>query len=641
MNRLSFDTGWRRRLGSLALLSLLAAALLLPSSALAAGGGQEINFFMLAMNLFGGLAIFLYGMEKMSGALKRVAGEWMKDILGKLTTNRFMGMITGAFVTAVIQSSSVTTVLLVGFVTAGLMSLAQAVGVILGANIGTTITAQIIAFKVTKYAALMIAGGFVMSMAGKEDKTKQYGHMIMGLGLIFFGMALMSGAMKPLRSYEPFLLLMQNVSNPVIGIAVAAAFTALVQSSSATTGVILALSMQGLISLEAGIALILGANIGTCVTAGLASIGKPREAVRVAVAHVTFNVMGALVVIGFIPVFAEFVRSISPAAPHLAGLDRLAAEVPRQVANAHTLFNVAMAMLFVPFAGVLARFCERLVPDRPLVEEQEHGETAYQPRYLDEELISTPALALNLVRREVKIMGGTLEQMICGIPEAVLDGDLDKTQALCRLDDRVDAIHEAVTRYLSRVGSQNISGPDADRVLAAVTASTELESMGDIVENNLAHLAEVCAKDKIVVRQEAREALTEYLDNVLSAVRSAVLAFSDDDPDAAREVMTMKDQISRMDAQCHARQVQAMQAQKGTLNISAYTLQSDVRENLKRIYYHAKRVAKLQVQAEDAAAWSNSRTPKVKPVALQTVAAGTGTSTAALQVANGATRTSV
>ncbi|MDJ0892541.1 MAG: Na/Pi cotransporter family protein [Gammaproteobacteria bacterium] len=624
MNCLSFDTGWRRRLGSLALLSLLAAALLLPSSAFAAGGGQEINFFMLAMNLFGGLAIFLYGMEKMSGALKRVAGERMKDILGKLTTNRFMGMITGAFVTAVIQSSSVTTVLLVGFVTAGLMSLAQAVGVILGANIGTTITAQIIAFKVTKYAALMIAGGFVMSMAGKEDKTKQYGHMIMGLGLIFFGMALMSGAMKPLRSYEPFLLLMQNVSNPIIGIAVAAAFTALVQSSSATTGVILALSMQGLISLEAGIALILGANIGTCVTAGLAAIGKPREAVRVAVAHVTFNVVGALIIIWLIPVFAEFVRSVSPAAPHLTGLDRLAAEVPRQVANAHSLFNVAMALLFVPFAGLLARFCEKVVPDRPMVEGSEPSDVAYQPRYLDEELISTPALALNMVRREVKIMGGTLEQMIRGIPEAVLDGDLDKTRALCRLDDRVDAIHEAITRYLSRVGSQNLSGPDADRVLAAVTASTELESMGDIVENNLAHLAEVRARDGIDLGQEARDALSGYLDNVLSAVRSAVIAFADDDRNAARRVMAMKDSIRRMDAECHASQVQAMQSQTGVENIAVYALQADIRENLKRIYYHAKRVAKLEARVEGAAAWTSNMASQGSLLPFEKVAVRTG-----------------
>jgi len=258
MNRNNIESNLVYRLLPTAALLLLTLVLLVPTSARAGDTGQQINFFLLLMNLFGGLALFLYGMEKMSDALKLVAGERMKDILGKLTTNRFMGMITGSIVTAVIQSSSVTTVLLVGFVTVELMSLAQAVGVILGANIGTTITAQIIAFKVTKYAVLMIAVGFAMSFVSKEEKTKHYGEILMGLGMIFFGMAMMSDAMQPLRTYEPFVHLMQSVSNPVVGILVAAAFTGLVQSSSATTGVILALAMQGLITLEAGIALTLG-----------------------------------------------------------------------------------------------------------------------------------------------------------------------------------------------------------------------------------------------------------------------------------------------------------------------------------------------------------------------------------------------
>lgn len=237
----------------------------------------EISWFFLGVGLFGGLSLFLYGMEKMSDALKNVAGEKMKDILAMLSSNRIMGLITGAIVTAIIQSSSVTTVMLVGFVTAGLMSLSQTIGIIMGANIGTTITAQIIAFKVTKFALLLVAIGFGMLFISKKEKTQQYGYMIMGLGMIFFGMSVMSDAMKPLRSYQPFLDMMTQMSNPILGILVAAAFTALIQSSSATTGVILVLAMQGLITLKAGIALSFGANIGTCVTALLASIGKPRE----------------------------------------------------------------------------------------------------------------------------------------------------------------------------------------------------------------------------------------------------------------------------------------------------------------------------------------------------------------------------
>ena len=293
---------------------LVAIALLAATPALAAATatGSDIDWFNMGMSLLGGLALFLFGMEQMADSLKAVAGERMKVILAKLTTNRFMGAITGAFVTAVIQSSSVTTVLVVGFITAGLMSMAQSIGVIMGANIGTTITAQIVAFKVTKYALLMVAVGFGMLFSSRQEKIKQYGGMLMGLGLVFFGMAVMSDAMSPLRSYQPFLDLMTTMENPLIGILVAAVFTGLIQSSSATTGIVIVMATQGFITLEAGIALAFGANIGTCVTAMLAAIGKPREAVRAAVVHVLFNVFGVLVWIGLIPYLAEFVTWFSP-----------------------------------------------------------------------------------------------------------------------------------------------------------------------------------------------------------------------------------------------------------------------------------------------------------------------------------------
>ena len=269
------DTGKMNKALLILLLGVLTWFFMGP--AFAAADSQEMAWGSMAMQLFGGLAIFLFGMEQMADALKAVAGERMKVILAKLTTNRFMGAITGAFVTAVIQSSSVTTVLVVGFITAGLMSMAQSIGVIMGANIGTTITAQIVAFKVTKAALLMVAVGFGMLFFSKQDKIKHYGAMLMGLGLVFFGMSVMSDAMKPLRSYQPFLDLMVTMENPLVGILVAAAFTGLIQSSSATTGIVIVMATQGFITLPAGIALAFGANVGTCVTALLASIGKPRE----------------------------------------------------------------------------------------------------------------------------------------------------------------------------------------------------------------------------------------------------------------------------------------------------------------------------------------------------------------------------
>ena len=294
--------------------SLLPVFFTLGSGSAPAASG-ELEVFQLVMGLLGGLALFLFGMEQMAEALKAVAGERMRDILSRLTANRLMGALTGAFVTAVIQSSSVTTVLVVGFITAGLMSVSQSVGIIMGANIGTTITAQIIAFKVTKFALLMIAVGFAMTLLAKRERRRQQGAGLMGLGLVFFGMAVMGEAMAPLRSYQPFLDAMVRLEHPALGILVGALFTALVQSSSATTGIVIVMAGQGLISLETGIALAFGANVGTCVTALLASIGKPREAVRAAAVHVLFNVAGVLVWVGFIDQLAQLVTWISPTAP--------------------------------------------------------------------------------------------------------------------------------------------------------------------------------------------------------------------------------------------------------------------------------------------------------------------------------------
>ncbi|MGN7612875.1 Na/Pi cotransporter family protein [Magnetococcales bacterium HHB-1] len=377
MRSKSKEKKWRR--GVMGRIGVISGGILFYPSLGYAVGEQttSVDFFTLVVHLLGGLAVFLYGMNKMSRALRKVAGDRMRDLLARLTSNRVAGLFTGLSVTAVIQSSSVTTVMLVGFVSAGLMNLTQAVGVILGADIGTTVTAQIIAFKVTQYAGLAIAGGLLLMMLARTKNVRQYGHLFLGLGLIFLGMAEMSDAMYPLRSYAPFLALMSDVANPFVGVMVSALFTALIQSSSAAMGVVVVLASQGVLSLEGAIALALGANIGTCITAGLAAIGQPREAVRVALAHVLFKVAGVLLIIGFIPEFAQITRDISPVAEEgLIGHAALAAEVPRQVANAHTLFNIGIALLFLPVVGWFARFCIWLLPDSAV---QDHPRTMKTP----------------------------------------------------------------------------------------------------------------------------------------------------------------------------------------------------------------------------------------------------------------------
>jgi len=528
----------------------------------------------------------------MADALKAVAGERMKTILAKLTTNRIMGAATGAFVTAVVNSSSVTTVLVVGFITAGLMSLSQSIGVIMGANIGSTITAQLIAFQVTRVALLMVAMGFGMLFISRQERIRQYGGMLMGLGLVFFGMSVMSDAMNPLRSYQPFMELMKHMENPLVGILIAAAFTGLIQSSAATTGIVIVMASQGLITLQAGIALAFGANIGTCVTALLAAIGKPREAVRAAVAHVLFNVFGVLIWVGLIPYLAEFVTWLSPAHPELSGADRLAAEAPRQIANAHTLFNVANTFLFIGFTGQFARLVEKLVPDKPLEEV-----IITRPKYLDEELLETPSLALGRVRLEIGHMGGRVREMLQQIMTAIINGERAKLKKIAMIDDEVDILHGHILTYLGRI-SQKALTEDQTRVLADLMATAnDLENIGDIIETDLFYLGNEGIDMQVSISENTRAILYRLHNIVSTTTDRAIDAVVESDQRAAQEVIAMKTDINRLMESAAMHESRRLVAEEPN-RLAAYTLEIDVIEKLKRIYYYAKHMAKAVVPGE-------------------------------------------
>jgi phosphate:Na+ symporter len=560
-----------------------------------AAAAADINWWNMGMGLFGGLALFLFGMDQMADALKAVAGERMKDILARLTTNRFMGAITGAFVTAVINSSSVTTVLVVGFISAGLMSLAQSVGVIMGANIGSTMTAQLIAFKVTQAALLMIGIGFTMLFVSKSERIRQYGGMLMGLGMVFFGMGVMSESMEPLRSYEPFLDLMEHMENPLIGIAVAALFTGLIQSSAATTGIVIVMASQGFVTLPAGIALALGANIGTCVTALLAAIGKPREAVRAAVVHVLFNVAGVIIWFGFIDQLAEFVQMISPKHPDLPVMDRIAAEAPRQIANAHTLFNVANTLIFISFTGQFARLAEWLVPDKPLGEEP----LMVRARYLDDELLATPSLAIDRVRLEVLHMGERVRDMMERIMPAILSGNKETLHDIERMDDDVDILHAQILSYLSKISRLSLTERQTSDLIRLMDAVNELENIGDVIETNLVVLGHERIDEGVSISQPTREVLSNFHVVVNRAVEAAVQAVAQKNELAARTVTSMKQEITRIADSAAAHQALRLVAEEPN-RIPAYTIEMDIIEKLKRIYYFAKRMAKT-VEADEPA----------------------------------------
>ena len=552
----------------------------------------SLDTFTILIGLFGGLAIFLFGMEQMTDALKLLAGGGMKKLLARLTTNRFSAAFAGAFVTAVIQSSSVTTVLVVGFISAGLMSLSQSIGIIMGANIGTTITAQIIAFKITKYALVMVAIGFGMLFISKKEKIKQYGMMLMGLGLIFFGMQLMSDATRPLRSYQPFIDLMQSMENPAMGILISAVFTGIVQSSSATTGVIIVLATQGFVTLEAGIALAFGANIGTCVTALLASIGKPREAVRAAVVHILFNILGVLIWLGLIDQLAEIVRVISPAAPALTGIEKLAAETPRQIANAHTIFNVANTLIFIWFTTPMAWLVQRLVRERP-----KKGPEEITPRYLDDILLDTPSLALDRVRMELRRIGERASGMVSRALQVVLHGSKEDLQALAEDDDEVDTLYDYIVAYLGRLSQESLQARQSAQLYTYMSAANNIENVADMIETNIVEAGLTRLRNNVQVSQQTAEVLTALHEKVSWAVQLAMESLDASDLSMAEQAIAAKEEINRLAGEAENHLALRLAAEDEN-RLVLYRIESEIIEYLKRVYYFAKRIAKAVAEAE-------------------------------------------
>lgn len=547
---------------------------------------MSIDFMAMVVVLLGGLALFLLGMDTMTGALRMVAGPGLRNALRRLTGNRVAGALTGAGLTAVIQSSSITTVLTVGFVSAGLMTMQQSVAVILGANVGTTVTAQIVAFKVTDFALGMIAIGFLFQFIVRRHASGRLGTIVLGLGLVFFGMKLMSDATAPLRDYEPFLNLMARMNNPALGMLVGAAFTAIVQSSSATTAIVIVLAGSGFITLDAGIALVIGSNIGTCVTALLAAIGKPVEAVRVAVVHVLFNVVGALLWLPFLWLLADVVRRISPSSPELEGAARLAADTPRQIANAHTFFNVFNTLLFIWFTGPLARLAIRVTPAPRSRERAE-------PRYLDDALLETPALAIERVHLEIVRMGEIVLEIVRGVSLNQHSAEVEKRLArLRRAVHDVETLDSAILQYARRLLSRNISTAEAARLETYLAASTHIQSIADVLGVNLSELGEQWRQRGLHASEDTARQARELLDVVAGAVERALDAFRDNNADEAHAVIALKPEVTRRADALNERITSRLRAESPD-RVAIYRAESELIEIFRHVFYFAKRLAKI------------------------------------------------
>lgn len=546
----------------------------------------------MSLGLLGGLAIFLFGLDQLTDMLKATAGTRLRDVLARATTNRFKGVLAGGFTTAIIQSSSVTTVLVVGFVSAGLMSVQQSIGVIMGASIGTTVTAQIVAFKVTHYALIAVIVGFVTQFFFSNDRIKRYGMMIFGLGLVFYGMNMMGDATRPLRSYQPFIDMLAQMDNPVVAILLSAAFTALVQSSSATTGVIIVLGSQGLISLEQGIALVLGANIGTCVTALLAAIGKERHGLRPALIHVMFNVSGVLLWYGFIDELAWLSSWLSPSSEELSGTQRLAADIPRQIANAHTIFNVGNTLIFIWFTGAFAWIVTKFVPEK-----RPTGPGAIKPRFLESTLIGTPTLALDAARMEIVRMASHVMPMVREAGPAVLEGSESDLDRIHDLDKDVDTLHAAIVKFLGRVSREELTPKETESLSDYLNIATAFESIGDVVETDLVHSGRKRIEKRVQVSPDTQRVVSELADRVVQALEAVTEAVDRGDRELAGEVVAAKDEVNDIAERISGRLVDRLIAEDPH-RTSTYRVESQLVENYKRIYYFAKRIAKMVAVAD-------------------------------------------
>lgn len=547
---------------------------------------QTLNVGQILMGLAGGLSLFLFGMEQMTKALKQFAGGRMKNLLAKVTKGRFRAVAAGAFVTAVIQSSSVTTVLLIGFISAGLLTLQQSIGVIMGASIGTTITAQIIAFKITQYALLLVAIGFVPVFFSKNERLQNIGALIMGLGLVLFGMELMSQATRPLRTYSPFISLMQQMANPLMGILIGAVFTAIIQSSSATTGVVIVLAGQGLISLEAGILLCFGANIGTCVTALIAAIGKQREAVQAAVFHVLFKVLGVLLWIFFVPQLASLTTWISPTDPNLVGVAKLSYEAPRQIANAYTIFNVANTLVFIWFTAPMAWLVQLIV--RP---KKSDPAKVVQPKYLDDLLLDTPILALDRVRMEMRRLGERAYDMVEQAMPAVLRSSPDELKTLSKADDEIDTLHGNIVTYLGKLLQTKLKSKQSQQLQVYMNTANYIEGIGDLIETEIVASGLIRVKKNLIISPQTQEVMERLHAEVCQQLQLSLQAFDASDIDMASQVLDAKNKMNRLTSQAkHHLAQRLITDEKDRLEL--FRLESELIDYLKRVYYFSSRIAR-------------------------------------------------
>jgi phosphate:Na+ symporter len=542
---------------------------------------MELNWQTMLFEFFGGLGIFLFGIKYMGDGLQKSAGDRLREILDKFTTNPFMGVLAGIIVTVLIQSSSGTTVLTVGLVSAGFMNLRQAIGIIMGANIGTTVTAFIIGIDIGEYALPVIFIGAVLIFFFKNKKLQNFGQIAFGLGALFFGLELMSSGMKPLRELQAFYDLTANMSeNPILGVVIGTVLTVIVQSSSATIGILQSLYSDGLMDINAALPVLFGDNIGTTITAVLAAIGASVAARRAAATHVLFNLIGTTIFLIILPLYEKFVLFLK---------DSMDLNPEMTIAFAHGTFNLTNTIIQFPFIALLAVVVTKLIPGEDAIVD-------YKTKNLDPMFIEqSPSIALGQAKEEVLRMGQFAVKGLQETNEFLQTKSSKNAEAAYQIEDAINNLDKKITGYLVDISATSLSEFESERHSVLMDTVRDIERVGDHFENIL-ELVEYQQANKVKITEDAMQDLQEMFLLTIETVEKAVQSLDNNDKDLAREVAEKEDLIDKMERQFRKKHI--LRINEGRCSGQAGIVFVDIISNLERIGDHAVNIAEAVLDVE-------------------------------------------
>ena len=535
-----------------------------------------MEYINILLGLFSGLALFLFGMEFMGDGLENAAGSRLKSFFDKAITNPLKGALVGTIVTAIIQSSSATTVMVVGFVNAGLMSLYQAVGVIMGANIGTTITGQLITFKIDDYIPLFIIIGAALILFMKQEKRKEIGKIVFGFGLLFMGLSQMKDAMSPIAQTTFFQdLILALEGNMFLGILVGAIMTAVVQSSSASTAILLSLAATGAISLQVAIPILFGNNIGTCVTALLSSLNANKVAKKAAFIHLSFNLIGTLI-------FLPLINILSQVVMYMGG------DIDKQIANAHTIFNIVNAIILLPFAGVFVKLANLALKDK-------EGEKPTINR-LDRRFLETPAIAFEQAFQESLTMYDLAKENLTLSTNALIDGKVTNLKKIFENESEINRLERELSTFLVSISSHDITEVDTNRIASMIKIISDIERIGDH-SKNIAELAEEVSTSKLTFTSDALEELRLMYNYTIESINSSYASYKNNNRQKANDTMIFEENIDRLEELLRDKHIQRLSQNKCNAHSGAVFL--DAISNFERIGDHSINIAEYVLSLDN------------------------------------------